>query len=337
MTDRKPVLIELDDTSPHATPDTAHPLPEDENAAPDDGPSGQAMKMALRGAGTKLTLWAKLGWGGLVGFITLAVSVTAWDFITSLVARNEFLGYLALALLAVLVISAFAMALREWAGLRRLHRIDRLRQQAVRARADNSRPEAARTLTALGALYAHRPDMRWPCARLAETGPDQPDSDALLDQAEIILLAPLDTAARLQVEASARQVALLTAMIPLALVDVMAALLTNLRMIRRIAEIYGGRAGTLGSIRLLRGIITHLLATGALAVGEDMIGAVASGGIAAKLSRRFGEGVVNGALTARLGIAAIEICRPLPFHTQPRPRTSAIMRRAVSGLFDKKP
>jgi putative membrane protein len=53
-----------------------------------------------------------------------------------------------------------------------------------------------------------------------------------------------------------------------------------------------------------------------------------------KLSRRFGEGVVNGALTARLGVAALEICRPMPFHSQPRPKTSALMRRAVSGLFD---
>lgn len=334
MSDRKPFLVELDDSNPPASPDTAPPLPDDDGA-PHHAASGRAMQLAMRGARARLTFWAKLGWGGLVGFVTLALSVTAWDFVTGLVARNEVLGYLALGLLAVLLAATCAMVLREWAGIRRLHRIDRLRQQADRARTDANRKDAANTIAALIALYAHRPEMRWPCARLSETAPDQPDAEALLDQAEATLLAPLDAAARLQVEAAARQVALLTAMIPLALVDVIAALVTNLRMIRRIAEIYGGRAGTLGSIRLLRGVITHLLATGAVAVGEDMVGAVASGGIVSKLSRRFGEGVVNGALTARLGIAAIEICRPLPFQTLPPPRTSAIMRRAVSGLFDK--
>ena len=38
----------------------------------------------------------------------------------------------------------------------------------------------------------------------------------------------------------------MTAVVPLALADVLAALTANLQMIRRIAEIYGGRSGTLG-------------------------------------------------------------------------------------------
>ena len=35
--------------------------------------------------------------------------------------------------------------------------------------------------------------------------------------------------------------------------------------------------------------------------------------LAAKLSAKLGEGVLNGLLTARLGLAAIEVIRPLPF------------------------
>ncbi|GAB1395693.1 hypothetical protein MASR1M65_04700 [Saprospiraceae bacterium] len=50
-----------------------------------------------------------------------------------------------------------------------------------------------------------------------------------------------------------------------------------------------------------------------LASADDLIGSFAGGGLASKLSRRFGEGVVNGALTARIGIAAMELRRPLPF------------------------
>ena len=42
-------------------------------------------------------------------------------------------------------------------------------------------------------------------------------------------------------------------------------------------------------------------------------------GLAAKLSARLGEGVLNGLLTARLGLAAIEVTRPLPFSALPRP------------------
>jgi putative membrane protein len=53
----------------------------------------------------------------------------------------------------------------------------------------------------------------------------------------------------------------------------------------------------------------------------------------AKVSKRFGEGVVNGALTARVGIAAMEVCRPLPFIHQPRPRVGNLIARGLKGLF----
>jgi putative membrane protein len=277
------------------------------------------------------------GWAGrhLGGLVALGASVWAWDFVTGLMARMPALGGLALGLLAMVGLAALVLAVRELAALRRLRRLDALAQARHRRASGTHTAQAADTLARdMLALYASRPEMCWPCARLAENLPDQLDGPAKLDITETTLLAPLDTEARREIEAAARQVALLTALIPLPLIDVLAALATNLRMIRRIAEIYGGRTGGLGSLRLARGVILHLLATGALAVGEDMISTLASGSMLSKLSRRFGEGVVNGALTARLGVAALEICRPMPFHSQPRPKTSALMRRAVSGLFD---
>jgi putative membrane protein len=43
--------------------------------------------------------------------------------------------------------------------------------------------------------------------------------------------------------------------------------------------------------------------------------------------------VVNGALTARVGIAAMEVCRPLPFRAAARPSVSDVVHRALTGLF----
>jgi putative membrane protein len=117
---------------------------------------------------------------------------------------------------------------------------------------------------------------------------------------------------------------------------VLAALSMNLRMIRRIAETYGAHAGFFGSWRLLRAVATHLIATGAVAVGDDTISSVLGGSALARVSRRFGEGVVNGALTARVGIAAMEVCRPLPFEALPRPRVTNLLSRALTGLFPKR-
>ncbi len=78
-------------------------------------------------------------------------------------------------------------------------------------------------------------------------------------------------------------VATVTALVPLALADVVGALVANLRMIRRVAEIYGGRAGVLGSWRLARAVMSHLVATGAVAVGDDMLCSFAGGGVLDKV------------------------------------------------------
>jgi len=145
-----------------------------------------------------------------------------------------------------------------------------------------------------------------------------------------------DTHATKEIEAVARRVATVTALVPMALADVIAVLYCNVKMIHRIAQIYGGRGGLLGSWRLLHKVTAHLIATGAIAIGDDWLSSVLGGGLFSKLSRRFGEGVVNAALTARIERTAIEVCRPLPFVAQQRPMVAMILKNAVSGLFVKR-
>ncbi len=145
-------------------------------------------------------------------------------------------------------------------------------------------------------------------------------------------MTPLDRAASAEIEAAARQVATVTALVPLALADVIVALTANLRMIRRIAETYGGRSGTFGSWRLMKAVAGHLVATGAVAIGDDMISSIAGGSVLSKLSRRFGEGIINGALTARVGVAAMDVCRPMAFQTEKRPSVTVMMKNALVGF-----
>ncbi len=92
-----------------------------------------------------------------------------------------------------------------------------------------------------------------------------------------------------------------------------------MRLIRQLARLYGGRPGTLGMISLMRHVIGHLAITGGMAVSDSLVQQMLGHGIAAKLSQRLGEGVLNGLLTARLGLAAIDVTRPLPFTALPRP------------------
>ncbi len=328
-----PVLIDLQHSdAPKASVSDAAPVPDPDQPAP----TGQAMQVAARVAGRKPSRLARLFWGltGLV--ISLAISLAAWDFAAGMLARAPVLGWIATGLLGALVLVLLAIAMREMAAIARLGRIDKLNRAATAALAADDLAQACKVTDHLIAFYRGRDETRWGRERLAERAGEQFDAAALLALAEDVLLAPLDKAATLEVEAAARQVATVTALVPIALADVAVALASSLRMIRRVAEIYGGRSGFIGSWRLTRAVFTHLLATGAVAVGDDLLEPLLGGSILSKLSRRFGEGLVNGALSARVGVAAMEVCRPLPFKAQKRPGVPGLVRRALAGLFTSK-
>ncbi|KCV83048.1 hypothetical protein ATO10_05542 [Actibacterium atlanticum] len=319
-----PVLIDLDEETPQVTPATAPPVPD-----------GRAMQTVVQVAARKPSRLTRFFWSATLALIGFAASVAAWDFVTNLIARNPILGGAALILLAAFVLGLTLMALRELAGFARLRRLDGVHKAAQQAATTGDLAQARKVVASVERLYAGREELRWAKSRLSDRKGEVLDADGLLGLAEVELMTPLDAAAIKEVEAAARQVATVTALVPLALADLIAALSANLRMIRRIAEIYGGRSGTLGNLRLTRAVMTHLVATGAVAVGDDMLGSIAGGGMLSKLSRRFGEGLVNGALTARVGVAAIEVCRPLPFQATKRPSVSKLVSRALTGLFGK--
>ncbi len=323
----KPVLIDLDDT-PGQTPSDAPPVP-------DLGlPQGRAMTAAASVVGAQPSRLMRVAVWVLGSLFSFMISVALYDFVTGMLARNSLMGWIAFGLTGLAIVVLLVLALREALGFYRLGRLDRLRAEVEDARAANLLKPAAKVTDHMVALYKNRADLRWGAARLAERRPDVMDADALLNLTEVELLGPIDLAARAEIEVAARRVATVTAIVPLALVDVAVALFSNLTMIRKIAALYGGRAGTLGSLKLMRRVVGHLLATGALALGDDLIGSVAGGGVLGKLSRRFGEGVVNGALTARVGVAAMDLCRPMPFAALPRPKVTNLMSRALTGVFD---
>lgn len=53
------------------------------------------------------------------------------------------------------------------------------------------------------------------------------------------------------------------------MVDLLYVLYEAVRLIRAMAELYGGRPGTLGMFRLLRDVLAHLAVTGSIAVGDS--------------------------------------------------------------------
>jgi putative membrane protein len=314
---RRPALIEVDGD---ADPGVAAPVAD----------VASTFEGALRLTARRPSFLSRFAGWAFATFLGFVLTVAAWDFVTGLLARDSILGWIAFAVTGAAILAAVLLALREVAGFVRLRRLDVLRA-GVLAAADPL--QARKVMADVAALYARRSDMALAQAQLANHTHEMLDADALLAATETALMGPLDQAARREIEGAARQVALVTALVPLALADVAMALWANLRMVRRMADIYGGRSGGLASLRLMRRVLGHLVATGALALTDDLIGSVAGGGLLSKISRRFGEGVVNAALTARVGIAAMEVCRPMPFAALPKPKVTNLVSRALAGVL----
>jgi putative membrane protein len=118
---------------------------------------------------------------------------------------------------------------------------------------------------------------------------------------------------------AAKRVSVVTAVSPRALVDVVYVVFEAVRLLRRLSELYCGRPGFFGFLRLSRNVLAHLAVTGTMALGDGLVQQLVGHGLAARLSARLGEGVVNGMMTARIGIAAIAAIRPLSFRAVERP------------------
>lgn len=269
--------------------------------------------------------WTRLLLAGLGGLIALAIGLAIDALIRDLFTRNDALGWLAVALAALAGIAILAIAVREIAGLLRIRAITVLHAGAAEAVASDDRDKARRVARDLIGLYDRRPGMAQGRAALAGHIGEIIDGRDLIGLAETELILPLDEAARRLVLSAAKRVALVTTISPRALVDVLFVALQILRLIRQLAVLYAGRPGTLGFLRLTRAAMTHLAVTGGIAAGDSLVQQILGHGLAARLSARLGEGVINGLLTARVGIAAIEVCRPLPFVNGKPPRLADVM------------
>jgi putative membrane protein len=318
---RKPAAFRLDD--PHvivAAGDESRPQAGRGTVLVTPEPDAAALPVPLSPRKAKRRLpWGSLFWSALGGLVTLGLGLAVTRLIEDLFARSQAFGFLALAL-AVLAALALAVVIgREIVGLLRLHAVERIRERAQAAIAADDRDLARAVVEELLAVERVEPRLARARAAMQAHLSEIIDGADLVRLAERELMAPLDEEARRLVSTASKRVSVVTAVSPRAAVDMIFVLVTLVALVRRLADLYGARPGALGLVRLLRLTVAHLAVTGGVAATDSLIQQMLGHGVAAKLSARLGEGVLNGLLTARLGLAAIEVARPLPFAALAKP------------------
>ncbi|MFQ8772183.1 MAG: TIGR01620 family protein [Escherichia coli] len=135
-----------------------------------------------------------------------------------------------------------------------------------------------------------------------------------------------------RISRSAAESTLMIAVSPLALVDMAFIAWRNLRLINRIATLYGIELGYYSRLRLFKLVLLNIAFAGASELVREVGMDWMSQDLAARLSTRAAQGIGAGLLTARLGIKAMELCRPLPWIDDDKPRLGDFRRQLIGQV-----
>ncbi len=333
---RKPRAFDADDPSVVASKeapddienDIDHILAEDQEDLGVDGDTVPPKRSLLS--------WGSLLFTAAFSLFMLAAGLWFSRFVSVAVARDDWLGWIAKGLALVVALAAVVLILRELIGIIRLSRLTGLRLKADEALRNEDLKLERSVVSRLKAHARRTRDQKWDLKRFREQERHMRTPGALLGLADRVLLSKADTEAKNIIYRTARRVGVITAVVPIAFLVVGFVLFENLKMMRNLAGVYGGRPGFFGGLRLFGWVIAHIAATGAIALTDDLWGQFFGQDILRRVSRRLGEGAFVGAMTARLGVAAMDVCRPLPYIETKKPRARHVFYQAFPDMKPSK-
>jgi putative membrane protein len=266
----------------------------------------------------------------LTSLLALGAGLATMQLIEDFFARSAVMGWIALAVAAVAGLAALGIIIREIWGLTRLNRIEHIQETSARALNADDPLAADATLSGLDAIYRSRPDLQWGLDRFRQYRNDVMDPRDRVSLFDRHVIKPLDEEAHRIIARRARRVTLLTTVTPAAALDLLFVAAQNLMMLRELAELYGGRPSLISTLKLARMVASHLAVTGGLALSDNLLQHVIGKGLLGRLSARFGEGAVNGIMTSRIGLAAQDVCRPIPQPGSRKETLGGLMREILA-------
>lgn len=253
---------------------------------------------------------AGVAFGGVVLF-------EAYDFFVQGFSQSPFTTGLWAIVAGVVGSLSIATLVKELRGLSKLKKQQKSAQDTLALISDECEPGSTQTRK----LVAY-------CERLTEQLPEDLQAQlekhwlaqdkALLTTKEVAelysetVLIKVDEQVLKEVAKFSTEASVMVAISPVAIIDMLLLMWRNLKMIDKVSALYGVKLGYWGRVKLLRSVFANMAYAGASEmiadVGLDALGVDAMG----KVSARFAQGLGAGMLTARLGVKAIRLCRPLP-------------------------
>jgi putative membrane protein len=332
MTDPRPAqrfseepAAELD--SGYQDPRPAQSFPEAQASRPLDDESAAEADLAASLSRPKRRRWGLLGLLG--GGLLLGGVEAAHSTFTAALDGDWLAGAWSLLLLAGLGLAGKAIA-KELLRLRHLRRHDALRERLDEI--TEATPQQAQRLaeTLRDRLDLETDHPHWQSYLAAKD-----DHHGGAEQRVLIahhLLAPRDREARRLIARMSGDTAVLVAASPLGLLDMALVAWRNLAMIDRLARLYGLELGYASRLKLFRQVLYNVAFAGTSELASDIGMEWLSMDLAGRLSTRAAQGLGVGLMSARLGLKALGLSRPLPFEAGEAPRLVELRRELWQRL-----
>ncbi|MDB1123777.1 YcjF family protein [Vibrio algarum] len=152
-------------------------------------------------------------------------------------------------------------------------------------------------------------------------------SDAeVLQMYEGMVITKQDQQAKAIVAKLSTEAAVLVAVSPLAIADILLVAWRNFKLIDDLANVYGVELGYWSRLKLFKLVLVNMAAAGATEVATDASMDLLSMDLAGKVSARVAQGFGVGILTARLGLRAMSLLRPIPWNQESKVRLGEIRK-----------
>ncbi|MCG7537810.1 TIGR01620 family protein [Pseudoalteromonas sp. OOF1S-7] len=251
---------------------------------------------------------ATLSWRKLL-LLGLAVLIPVEMILTLLDALNR--SWVLAGLYGLVIVSALVVLAKFcWSEVRALGRLKKLEQQRAGAQRLLSSNQIGEAQTWLKPLLKQH-DKQQVSQFMATLQPHFTDREvlALYDKT---LLQELDERARQLIAQFASTSALMVAISPMAITDMLAVLWRGVVLIEKISQLYGIKLGYRSRIELYRLLLKQIIFVGASELLSDLAATSLGAELLGKLSARSAQGLSAGVFTARLGYKAMSLCRPIP-------------------------
>lgn len=285
-------------------------------------------------------------WRIVLSLLAIVIGVESVDFFINGFVQSPIITSMYAVILSCLVVIASSSVFSEWSTLRQFKRREKLKQQAneLLLNKDDSTIKNNELLNVES--FCQKITDNLPCDLLLDKERETAWQDALKGQhseSELLqlysrlVLSKVDEKAMAEIAKFSTEAVVLVALSPVAIIDMLIILWRNLRMINKVAGLYGLKLGYWSRIKLIRQVFINMVYAGASELiadfGTDMIGADLLG----KLSGRLAQGLGAGMLTARLGVKVMQLCRPIPFDDKPKlGHVRREMLTTIKNLISKK-